>query len=328
MKSNICSLLCFLLLPVLAFAQEVETPVLYINEIQVANFDQYLDNANCYGAWVELYNPSSQAVSLGAFRLVDGANEYRLPTAFGSVPAKGFKVLWFDHYYSEGNYGTGARRQIPFKLDEDGGTLSLVASDGAVVSSVSYPPCIARCSWACTTDGGDEWQWTGEPSPGSSNASSVFADFRLEEPVPSIDSKVFDKSFWVRVNIPKGYTLRYTLDGSAPTATNGETSTNGLFQIASTTVLRLCFLMDGFLPSPVVTRTYIYRNHDYYLPILSVVSNPQNFFDDRTGVFVKGTNGMSGRAVPATGTWTGSAPSTWSTSFLREMGTSSPIPWC
>lgn len=303
MKNNICSLLCFLLLPVLALAQEVETPVLYINEIQVANFDQYFDNANCYGAWVEFYNPSSQAVSLGAFRLVDGANEYSLPTALGSVPAEGFKVLWFDHYYSEGNYGTGARRQIPFKLDVDGGTLSLVASDGAVVSSVSYPPCIARCSWACTTDGGDEWQWTGEPSPGSSNASSVFADFRLEEPVPSIDSKVFDKSFWVRVNIPRGYTLRYTLDGSAPTATNGETSTNGLFQIASTTVLRLCFLMDGFLPSPVVTRTYIYRNHDYYLPILSVVSNPQNFFDDRTGVFVKGTNGMSGNGQSSACNW-------------------------
>ena len=303
MRNNICSLLCFLFLPVLALAQEVETPVLYINEIQVANFDQYLDNANCYGAWVELYNPSSQAVSLSAFRLVDGANEYRLPTALGSVPAEGFKVLWFDHYYSEGNYGTGARRQIPFKLDVDGGTLSLVASDGVVVSSVSYPPCVARCSWACTSDGGDEWQWTGEPSPGSSNASSVFADFRLEEPVPSIDSKVFDKSFWVRVNIPAGYVLRYTLDGSAPTATNGETSTNGLFQIASTTVLRLCFLMDGFLPSPVVTRTYIYRNHDYYLPILSVVSNPQNFFDDRTGVFVKGTNGMSGNGQSSACNW-------------------------
>ncbi len=303
MKNYICCLLSLLFLPAFVWAQDTATPELYINEIQVANFDQYLDNANCYGSWIELYNPSSQIVSLGNHYLVDGKNEYKLPAAIGKVPAGGFKVLWFDHHYSEGNYGTGSRAQIPFKLDTDGGTISLLNADRAVISSVSYPPCIARCSWARTMDGAEEWSWTGEPSPSKSNNESTFATFRLEEPTFTIDSKVFTESFWTRVRIPSGYTLRYTLDGSAPTVTNGETSTNGLFEITSTTILRVCFLKEGYLPSRVVTRSYIYQNHDYYLPILSVVSEPKNFFDDKVGVFIKGTNGMSGNGQSSACNW-------------------------
>ena len=295
MKNYLVSLL-LLLFPAVASAQETEYPTLIINEVQVANIDQYLDNALCYGGWIELYNPSSEKVPLRGLYISDGVNEYYFASlsTWGDVPAGGFKVLWFDHSTSQGTYGTDAKKQIPFKMEQDGGTISILASDKTVLASASYPPSIARCSWARTTDGGEEWGWTGEPSPEASNNGSDFAEFRLEEPRVSIDSKVFTDAFWTRVSIPSGYTLRYTLDGSAPTATNGETSYNGLFNITSTTILRVCFLKEGMLPSPVVTRSYIYQNHDYYLPILSVVSEEKNFFDNQIGVFVKGTNGVSG----------------------------------
>ncbi len=304
MKNHLLSIL-LLFFPVFASAQETELPPLVINEVQVANIDQYVDGALCYGSWIEIYNPSSTTIPLKGMSLSDGVNECRFTTlaTWGNVPAGGFKVLWFGHSQSEGNYGTGARSQIPFKLDAEGGTISLLSSDKSVISSVSYPPSIARCSWGRTTDGGEEWEYTGEPTPAASNNESDFAEFRLEEPVVSVDSKVFTDEFWTRVTIPKGYTLRYTTDGSAPTATNGETSTNGLFNITSTTILRFCFLKRGMLPSPVVTRSYIYKNHDYYLPILSVVSEAKNFYDNKMGVFVKGTNGISGNGQSSACNW-------------------------
>ena len=285
MKKHLLSIL-LLFFPVFVSAQETEPSPLIINEVQVANIDQYVDGALCYGGWIEIYNPSSTTIPLKGMSLSDGVNECRFTTlsTWGNVPAGGFKVLWFGHSQSEGNFGKGARSQIPFRLDAEGGTISLLSSDKSVISSVSYPPSIARCSWGRTTDGGEEWEYTGEPTPAASNNESDFAEFRLEEPVVSIDSKVFTDEFWTRVTIPRGYTLRYTTDGSAPTATNGETSTNGLFNITSTTILRLCFLKKGMLPSPVVTRSYIYKNHDYYLPILSVVSEAKNFFDTKMGV--------------------------------------------
>lgn len=284
-------------------AQEVADTALVINEVQASNLDQYLDNANCYGGWIELYNPASTAQSLKGLILTDGVNEKQLLSQFGNVPAKGFKVLWFDHDSGAGNYGTGARTQIPFKLECEGGTISLLTSSREVVASITYPAAIPRCSWARTKDGGDSWANTGEPTPGETNTTSRFSTVRLPAPVVNTDSRIFDEQFTINVRIPSGLTLRYTTDGSAPTATNGETSQNGRFTISETTILRFCLIKNGFLPSPVVTRSYIYRNHPYYLPVLSVCSEPKNFFDDKVGVFVKGTNGISGNGQSSACNW-------------------------
>ena len=302
MRRNVISLL-ILLLPAMVPAQEQADASLIINEVQVANLDQYLDNANCYGSWIELYNPTNTAISLQGMYLSDGVNEMKFVAAHGSVPANKFKAFWFDHHYSEGNYGNNARRQIPFKLEYEGGTISLLSADKSVISSVTYPQAVPRCSWARTQDGGDEWKATGNPTPGATNTTSIFASTRLQPPVVNTDSRVFTQDFSVRVRIPTGTTLRYTTDGSAPTATNGETSSDGRFNISSTTILRLCLIKDGYLPSPVVTRSYIFANHNYYLPILSVCSEPKNFFDDKVGVFIRGTNGISGNGQSSACNW-------------------------
>ena len=291
-----------LLMPTAMLAQETGDASLIINEVQVANLDQYLDNANCYGGWVELYNPTAEAIPLKGYSMTDGVNKMNFLSSHGNVPAKGFKTVWFDHYYSAGNYGASSRLQVPFKMECEGGTISLM-SGSTLVSSVDYPPAIPRCSWARMQDGGEEWGTTGNPTPGESNATSQFATDRLDAPVVDTDSRVFDEAFQIRVKIPTGATLRYTMDGSAPTATNGETSTNGRFTISSTTILRLCLTRKGYLPSPVVTRSYIFRNHDYYLPILSVCSQPRNFFDTKVGVFVKGSNGISGNGQSSACNW-------------------------
>ena len=302
MRSYIISLL-LLLFPAFILAQETADTTLIINEVQVANLDQFLDNANCYGSWIEIYNPNDTAISLAGMHLSDGVNDMRFQSAHGNVPANGFKAFWFNHHYSEGNYGSNARRQVPYKLEPEGGTISLLASDLSVISTVDYPPSIARCSWARTQDGGDEWEYTSSPTPGATNTTSKFATFRLGAPVVDTDSRVFSGSLTVQVTIPRAATLRYTTDGSAPTATNGETSPDGRFEISSTTILRLCLFRNGYLPSPVVTRSYIYQNHDYYLPILSICSEPKNFFDSKVGVFVRGSNGMSGNGQSTACNW-------------------------
>ncbi|MBO4550094.1 MAG: lamin tail domain-containing protein, partial [Bacteroidaceae bacterium] len=319
MKNYIISLL-LLLFPAFVAAQETEVPPLTINEIQVANIDQYLDNAFCYGSWIEFYNPSSESVALKGLYLSDGVNEYHFTSLalWGSVAPGGFKVLYFGHSQSEGNYGASSKAQMPFKLEPEGGTISLLNTDKSVISSVDYPPSISRCSWARTQDGGEEWEYTGEPTPEASNNNSDFAEFRLDAPKVSVDSKVFTENFWVQVQIPAGCTLRYTLDGSAPTATNGETSTYGFFQITSTTILRLCLFSPGMLPSPVVTRSYIYKNHDYYLPILSIVSEDKNFFDSQIGVFVRGSNGVSGNGQ--------SSPCNWNMDWERPVNMEYLVP--
>ena len=62
-------------------------------------------------------------------------------------------------------------------------------------------------------------------------------------------------------------------------------------------VYRFRFFKDGYLPSSVVTRTFIYKDKDYYLPIVSVVTDPLNLYDDVIGANTIGTNGISGQGV-------------------------------
>ena len=279
-----------------------------INEVQVANIDQYLDHSNNYGAWIELYNTDNTQHSLDKATLRHTDNdgvveEYTLGLSHGLLAGNGFATLWFDHHSSEGTFGGKAHLQIPFKLDPDGGKIELLSAKGKVVDAVSYPPAIARCSYARTEDGAGEWGWTAQATPKESNAGVTFAQERLAAPSVNTESTLFTRSITFKVDIPSGATLRYTKDGSTPTATNGITSRAGAFTIQSTTVFRFVLLADDKLPSPVVTRTFIKDEHNLDIPVLCVSTHPDNLYSDMIGVYTKGTNGVSGNGQSDACNW-------------------------
>ena len=271
---------------------------LLINEIQVGNIDQYIDYSYNYGAWVEFYNPTQDNIQLDGLYVTDDEEDpfkFQLASGTGVVKAGDYKAIYFDHNSADGTFGDTAYKQVRFKLQNDGGTIYLFDQEGELLASADYPECIPRCSWARKQDGSNEWGWTGEPSLEASNNDSEFADFRLEAPTIDTDSRLFSDPFSIQVTIPEGATLRYTTDGTTPSATNGSTSEDGIFDISATTVLRFGLFQQDMLPSPVVTRSYIYRNHDYYLPVISIATNPKNLYDGKIGVYTDGTNGVSGR---------------------------------
>ena len=271
---------------------------LLFNEIMIGNIDQYIDYSWNYGAWAEIYNPTTENISLDGLYITDNQDEpqkFQLPAGTGVVKAGQFKAIYFDHNSADGTFGDTAYKQVRFKLDNSGGSLYLYDADGNLLASADYPECIPRCSWARTEDGGDNWEWTGEPTLEASNNDSDFAEFRLEAPTVDTDSRLFTEPFTIHVNVPTGVTLRYTTDGTTPSLTNGSTSEDGIFNVSETTIYRFGLFQDGMLPGPVVTRSYIYRNHDYYLPVISIATNPKNLYDGKIGVYTDGVNGVSGR---------------------------------
>lgn len=289
---------CALLKTDNAYASTSVLARLKVNEIQVANIDQYLDYSYNYGGWLEFYNPTSEAIPLAGLYVSDDSTNLMkaaICSDYDAVPAHGFRNIWFDNNNKKGQFGPYAYKQVDLKLDDEGGTLYFTSPGGDRLFSFTYPAAIARCSWAATTDGGTTWQFTGDPTPQSANAASTFASQRLDAPLPSVDSRLFSSDFTVRVPIPTGVTLMYTTDGSTPTLQNGQRSVLGRFTISQTTVLRLRFFRTGYLPSRVVTRSYILRDQDYYLPVVSIVSAPDNLYGDSIGVYVDGVNGVSGR---------------------------------
>ena len=291
------------------FADLVETQKsLVINEIQVANNDQYLDPSYNYGGWVELYNPTATPAHLGGLYVSDDASQltkFQMPINAGTVNAGGYKNIWFDHNAANGNYSENASKNVNFKLNMEGGTIYLSDSEGNLIQTVSYPAATPRCSYARLNDGGQEWGTTGTPTPAESNLGSDFATERLAAPVVSCESGLFEdgESFGFSVQIPAGATLMYTTDGSVPGMRNGQESGDGRFQVDGTSIYRFCLVQDGLLPSPVVTRSFIYKNHDYYLPVLSIVTEQGNLFSGEYGVYTRGWNGTAGNGQSYACNW-------------------------
>ncbi len=281
-------------------ANEVSANAVIINEVQQANVDMFVDPSFNYGGWVELYNSTNQSVTLNGLYISDDPSEpkkFALSSAFhGAVPAKGFCTLWFDHY------SWWSLKMVDLKLDCDGGVILIANEEGTILSRLDYPPAITRTSYARKTNGGSEWGYTDQPTPGASNTTSKFAEVRLAAPEIDTDGCLFDGTLLAQVtNIPAGATLRYTLDGSTPTLKNGLTSDDGLFSFDATAILRLRYFQDGYLASPVTTRSYIHNQYDddgnkvvYTLPIISLVSDNKHLYGDELGIFVQGTNGRPG----------------------------------
>ena len=268
---------------------------LIINEIMPANVDVYIDPSFNYGSWVELYNPTDMSISLGGLYITDdpqNLKKNRLINEYGILQAKGYALLNFDHHEI---WKLASYRQIDDKLDCDGGVI--IISDGKnIFARQEYPAAISRISYARTIDGGDVWGFTGNPSPGFSNETNGgFANKQLDAPYINKDAQVFEGNLQVIVNIPPNTTLRYTTDGTCPTPTNGKKSTTGLFTVKSTTCYRFRLFRNGALPSPVVTRTYVYKDKTYPFPIISVVTDDKNLNSTEYGLFKEGPNGRNGR---------------------------------
>ena len=272
---------------------------LIINEIMVSNVDQFFSPAFNFDGFVELYNPTDRSVELEGLLISDptnGEGPWRIPAGAGIVPAKGFDIIWFDS-------NDGYEWNAPFKLDVDGGSIRIADASGNVLAEEAYPAGMERVSYARTQDGAGEWGLTGTPTPYESNNNATFATEQLEAPVVDQPSKLFTGTVAVKVTIPAGCTLRYTTDGTLPTLTRGETSSTGRFNVKETTCYRFRLFADGKLPSRVTTRSYIYRDADYTLPIVSVVTDFSFLYDTEVGIMTTGPNGRPGNGQSTKCNW-------------------------
>ena len=263
--------------------------ILVVNELMASNAGEVMSPATNFDSWIEFYNPGNEDVNLiGMYLSIDADNlmMWKIPSGTGTVPAKGFKVVWLGSNDIKSN-------QAPFKLDCDGGTVYLSDKNGQVITCQDYPEAMSRTSYARKTDGGDEWGWTAMATPGATNTTAVFADNRLPEPVVDKGSQIFKGSLTIKVDVPEGTTLMYTTDGSVPTSTSSQNKT-GQFTINKTTNFVFRLFQDGYLPSVPVTRSYIMTNDIYTVPVVSIVGNEKYFTDPMWGIDVEGKNGKTG----------------------------------
>lgn len=261
-----------------------------INEIQTANIDQNIDPSWNYGGWVELYNPHAAPIRLRGYWISDDPNNLKKHHITEQIVIYGYSYrnLWFDHHDKY------CPSQVNTTLSLKGGTFYLSDANGTLVASQEYPAIPCRASWARNPNLTGEWAYCDNPTPESANASFTPCMSRLDAPMVDRESGIFAAPFTVHVDIPDGSTLRYTKDGSTPTMQKGETSEDGSFVVNDDCVLRWALFRDGYMSSPVVTRTFIKKDKNFTLPVISIVTDPDHLYSDELGIFVKGVNGRPG----------------------------------
>ena len=95
------------------------------------------------------------------------------------------------------------------------------------------------------------------PTPGSPNDAGGLAGFVADTSF-SVDRGVYEQGFDVEITCAtEEATIRYTLDGSEPTATRGMIYA-GPLSVNGTTTLRAAAFKEGLEPSNVDTQTYIF----------------------------------------------------------------------
>jgi hypothetical protein len=160
-------------------------PTLKINEIQAKN-TLVTDENSEYDDWVEIYNPTSSAVNIGGMYMVD--NHYssgvsawtQIPVTnptLTTIPAGGYKILWFDEQPSQGVL------HINNKLGGPADAVYLIAGDAStVVDSYSWTAAtgmdVNNVSMGRVPNGGSTWMLFGVGqsygcTPGAANPNAA-----------------------------------------------------------------------------------------------------------------------------------------------------------
>jgi hypothetical protein len=284
--------LVLIFLPLLASAQ------LKINEIMPKNVSAAMDDAYNYSMWVELYNPSTTtSYSQSSFYFTDDLNKpTKWKPAAKLISAGGYGLLYFERPERTGH--------ATFKLDPDGGKLYMFNYLLQLVDSVVYPAQYRNVSYGRATDGGKDWVYFEQFSPGASNNGKSSASLRCTDPTFSLPGGFYSAAVSLTFNPMPGDTIYYTRNGSEPNKQNSiRYPERTSVYISGTSVIRAKSFSANKLSSNIVTATYFIGERNFKLPVVSIVTTPANLTDNTIGIYVQGTNGLTGNGMSTPANW-------------------------
>jgi hypothetical protein len=224
-----------------------------ISEFMADNANGVKNDDGSRTDWIELFNFGSEVVNLKDWFLTDDRDKltkWRLPS-FPLNP-NGYLLIWAS---GKDRTNPAAPLHTSFKLEKGGSYLALLDTHTNVISEFapSYPSQQTDISF-----GRDEVDpsLTGFfviPTPGAPNSTS--GSGFAPEPVFSVDEGVYtNSSIVVALAAPSGQ-IRYTLDGSVPTASSALYAVP--LNVTAARTIKARVFQNGLLPSAVIAKTYM-----------------------------------------------------------------------
>ena len=278
---------------------------LVINEILASNQNGLTDENTNQQDWIEIYNRGATPVDLAGWSL---ANDPDAPSQW-IFPAKILGAGQYLVVFASGldrRDGTGTNRlHTNFQLSSGGEFLGLYNADSprGLVSSLNYPGQRNDISFGYDTQ--NQLRYFATPSPGGPNGNSSITG--LAAPVHfSAPRGFYSRAFDLVLTCPTpAATIRYTTDGSEPTALNGSLYT-ALLRITNTAMIRAAAFRTNLLSSTITTHSYLFNftAAQRTIPFINVVTATNNLIG-RTGII-----GMGGGTRASDGLFITNNPAT------------------
>lgn len=288
------SLTIFLLVTLgLTISSQALVPDLRINEFLASNYSGIQDIDGNRSDWIELYNGGLDTLMLGGFTLTDDPVNPTMWT-FPDLSLKPDSYLLV--FASNKDRTTGPELHTNFALSRSGEFVGIYDVSGSVVDSISFGQQQTDISYGRETENPSYFVFFDEPTPGFEN-STAYASFTAS-PLVVTPGGFYAGSISVAL-IPAASSdeIYYTVDGTIPDINSSKYA--GSFTITKTTALRVVSIAPGAVPSRVLTHTY-FIDEQVNLPFISLVTDPDHLFSDETGIYVTGTNGITGNCDSVT----------------------------
>jgi hypothetical protein len=286
LKKNYWRILVLLTTTILTTNADAQTTSkLVINELMQSNIDCIMDDLKEFpDSWVELYNNSDESINLNDYQIgIEADKTWQLPKK--TIDAKGFIVVYCDK--EEWSLHTD------FRLETGKGSVIYLFKGNEVVDSLpaALPKMPApNIAYGRKTDGGSEWGYQLTPTPGATNCGEVCDEKHiLGEPVFSEPGHVLtaSKNISLALSLPKdapeGTQIYYTTDGTEPTK-DSKLYTKEI-SIKDSYAIRAKLFCDGWLSPRSTVQSYIFIDRDMTIPVISIVTNGDYFYDKKIGIF-------------------------------------------
>lgn len=256
---------------------------LVINEFSASNSGNLIDPDFGNSAdWIELFNAGDTPVNINGYSVTDNFND-PLKWKFSGdfiIEPESYLLIWCD--------GMSTGLHTIFKLAAEGEQIALLDANGIVLDSLTYGAQESNISMGRVCDGCPDWVFFSEATPGTSNTGVNYKGLVQNEPYFFPLGGIFKSTVRVELkNIFEGE-IRYTTDGSEPTSSS-KLYTETL-SLDTTTIIRARIFRDEETkPGKIITHSYFIdnRNEVGTLPVVSLVSEPANFWDPVKGIYVQ-----------------------------------------
>lgn len=256
-----------------------DSPVV-INEVMSGNTKTLQDQYGEYPDFIELLNRSDQDVDLSGWALTDNTEElgrWHFPV-LTLAPGEYLTV------YASGRDSVLSKKKshADFSLSSEGDITVLTDADGRVADRCYVPRLRADVSYQRQA-GSLVFSYCDHPTPGAANEDGYPGI--AAAPSCSVMAGMYDDAQQVALSAEPGARIYYTLDGTVPT--EGSAPYAGPIPVETTTAIRAIAYRDGYMPSDVACATYLIgENID--IPVVSIVTDPANLFDEKTGIYADG----------------------------------------